>query len=136
MALQEMDQDDAARSFPSFRRFTVLVVDDHWSTQIAFSAGIQHPKADVVLATTTITAFEQVTSRPIDLLVISASMVGDGGEPFYRVLWRLDADLKRRSVLIVAPEAIPTSAPRSSPPRTLERPVLRDGLIRLIDAHR
>ncbi|MDB5212768.1 MAG: hypothetical protein JWO86_695, partial [Myxococcaceae bacterium] len=81
---------------PRFRRLAALIVDDDPTTQILFTAAGPRDDADVALATTPMEAFEHVLSRPVDLLIVSATMRGDGGEPFYRVLWRLEPDLKSR----------------------------------------
>jgi hypothetical protein len=67
-------------------------------------------------------------------LGIRATMRGDGGEPFYRVLWRLKPELKSRCVLVMAAEAVPASAPQSKLPRVLERPVTRDAIGRIVEA--
>ncbi|MBX3232198.1 MAG: hypothetical protein KIT84_19215 [Labilithrix sp.] len=117
----------------AYRRLAVLVVDDDTSTKILFSASAAHPHADIALASTTMEAFEHVVTRAVDVLVVSASMRGEG-EPFYRVLWRLQPALKSRTVLIVGPDAMPPSAPPSRRPRILERPVSRDAVGRIVTA--
>jgi PleD family two-component response regulator len=119
---------------PRFRRVAVLVVDDDQTTQILFAAATPQDHADVALATTPMEAFEHVVSRAVDLLVVSATMRGDGGEPFYRVLWRLKPELKTRCVLVTPPDAAPPSAPRSHPPRIVERPLTQDAIARLVAA--
>jgi CheY-like chemotaxis protein len=117
-----------------FRRFAVLVVDDDQTTQILFAAAAPHDGVDVTLATTPMKAFEHVTSRPVDLLIVSAAMRSDGGEPFYRVLWRMKPELKSRCVLVVAPDLVPPSAPPSTLPRVVERPLTRDAIARVAAA--
>jgi CheY-like chemotaxis protein len=120
-----------------FRRLAVLVVDDDQTTHILFAAGEPGQagtEADVALATTPMEAFEHVMSRAVDVLVVSATMRGDGGEPFYRVLWRLKPELKSRCVLVTPPDALPPSAPRSHPPRIVERPLSRDAIGRIVKA--
>jgi CheY-like chemotaxis protein len=119
---------------PRFRRLTALVVDDHRSTEILFAAAGPHETADVVLAKSPMEAFEHVVSRPVDLLLVSATMRGDGGEPFYRVLWRLKPELKSRCVLVLAPDAVPPSAPRSTPSRIVERPLTREAIGRVVES--
>jgi len=59
-------------------------------------------------------------------------MRGDGGEPLYRVLWRLNPELKSRCVLIVAPNAAPPSS-RSAPSRIVERPLTRDAVATVVE---
>ena len=61
-------------------------------------------------------------------------MRSDGGEPFYRVLWRLKPELKSRSGLVLAPDAVPRSAPPSKPPRILERPLTHEAIGRIVEA--
>jgi hypothetical protein len=61
-------------------------------------------------------------------------MRGDGGEPFYRVLWRLKPELKTRCVLVTPPDAAPASAPRSHPPRIVERPLTQQAIARIVEA--
>ncbi len=61
-------------------------------------------------------------------------MRGDGGEPFYRVLWRLEPRLKTRCVLVTPYEAAPPSAPRSHPPRVVERPLTQHAIDRVVEA--
>jgi CheY-like chemotaxis protein len=122
-------------ALPRFRRLAVLVVDDNPTTQILFAAAEPRTDADVTLASTTMEAFEHVTSRHVDVLVVSATMRGDGGEPFYRVLWRLSPELKGRSVLVMASDAVPPSAVNSSKAlRILERPLTQDALGRVVEA--
>ncbi len=106
---------------PRYRRLGVLVVDEDRTTEILFAAAPPQEKADVSLASSPMEAFEHVMSRAVDLLIISATMRGDGGEPFYRVLWRLKPELKGRCVLITPADVAPPSAPRTSPPRVVER---------------
>ena len=72
-------------------------------------------------------------SRAVDLLVVSATMRGDGGEPLYRVLWRLKPELKSRSVLVTPARLLPPSTARNSPPRIVERPLTRDVIGRLVE---
>jgi hypothetical protein len=119
---------------PKFRRLGVLVVDDDVTTEILFAAAGPHEDADVALASTTMGAFEHVLARPVDLLVVSSTMRGDGGEPFYRVLWRLKPELKRRTVLITPADLAPLSAPQSTLPRVVERPLTRDAIARITTA--
>lgn len=119
---------------PRYRRLALLVVDDDETTQILFAAAAPRDSADVSLATTPMEAFEHVVSRPVDVLVVSATMRGDGGEPFYRVLWRLKPELKTRCVLVTPPDAMPASVPRSHPPRLVERPLTQDAIRRIVDA--
>jgi CheY-like chemotaxis protein len=121
-------------SRPRFRRLTALVVDDDRTTEILFAAAPPHESADIVLATSPMEAFEHVVSRPVDLLVVSATMRGDGGEPFYRVLWRLKPELKSRCVLVLAPDAVPPSGPRSTPSRIVERPLTREAIGRVVES--
>ncbi|MBN9160057.1 MAG: hypothetical protein BGO98_48020 [Myxococcales bacterium 68-20] len=118
---------------PCFRRFQVLVIDEELATEILFSSGIPGGGADVALATNAIDAFEHVVSRDVDLVLCSATLRADGGEPFYRVLWRLSPGLKRRTVLVTPPDAVPASAPRSSPARFVERPLRRETIARVIE---
>lgn len=136
-ALAELS-DTYAPSFPRvrFRRPAVLVVDDDPTTKILFAASDPHWRADVALATSVVQAFEHVVSRPVDLLLVSATMRSDGGEPLYRVLWRLDGELKPRSVLIAAAETIQACGPQRRSARVIERPVTRDAIRRAIEAHR
>lgn len=110
------------------------VVDDDQTTQILFAAAGPRDDADVALATTAMEAFEHVISRPVDLLLVSATMRGDGGEPFYRVLWRLRPELKQACVLVTPPEAVPPSVPRTHPPRMAERPLTREAIGRIVGA--
>ncbi len=117
-----------------YRHLAALVVDDDQTTQILFAAARPHEDVDVALATSPMEAFEHVMSRPVDVLIVSATMRGDGGEPFYRVLWRLKPELKSRTVLVLASEAVPPSAPQSNPPRILERPLTRDAIGRMVEA--
>jgi len=87
----------------------------------------------VSVAATPMEAFEHVVERPVDLLVVSATMRGDGGEPFYRVLWRLAPALKRRSVLVTSAAAgAPSSSGRSR--HVVERPLTRDVVARIARA--
>ena len=119
---------------PRFRRLAVLVVDDAPTTHILFAASDGATSADVALATSAMEAFEHVTSRPVDLLLVSATMRSDGGEAFYRVLWRLQPALKSRCVLIVDPQQVPPSAPPSARPRLVERPITREAIHRAVEA--
>jgi DNA-binding response OmpR family regulator len=120
---------------PRFRRLAVLVVDDDRTTEILFAAAAPNAEADVSLATTPMDAFEHVVSRPVDLLIVSATMRSDGGEPFYRMLWRLKPELKGSCVLVTPPDARSASvAPASSPRRVVERPLTGDALARAIEA--
>lgn len=102
------------------------------------AAAGQDTSANVALASSPMDAFEHVISLPVDLLVVSATMRGDGGEPFYRVLWRLKPEVKGRCVLVVAPDAVAASAaassPQSGPPRILQRPLTREAIARVVDA--
>jgi CheY-like chemotaxis protein len=133
VALDEASREPLPRSpRVKYRRLAMLVVDDDTITEVLFAAADARDDADVALASTPMDAFEHIVSRPVDLLVVSATMRSDGGEPFYRVLWRLKPELKGRSVLIVAPEA----APPSRSPHVLERPVTREALERLIQSLR
>ena len=116
-----------------FRRLAALVVDDDPTTEILFAAAGPRDDADVTLATSPMEAFEHVMSRPVDLLIVSATMRGDGGEPFYRVLWRLKPELKSRCVLAMASDAVPASAPQSKPSRIVERPLTRDAIGRVVE---
>ncbi len=117
---------------PRFRRLAVLVVDDDQTTQILFAAADRRQDVDVSLATSPMDAFEHVITQPVDLLVISATMRGEGGEPLYRVLWRLKPDLKARCVLVVAPDAAPPSS-RSKPSRIVERPLTREAVATVVE---
>ncbi len=134
--------DDAPTARPAlppsvrYRRLAVLLVDDAPTTTVLFAAADTHQGADVTLASTPMEAFEHVVIRPVDLLLVSATMRSDGAEPFYRVLWRLRPELKGRTVLVVDPEMAPASAPKSRRPLVLERPVTRDALVRVIAAVR
>jgi hypothetical protein len=121
---------------PAYRRIAALVIDDDMSTQILFSSGMSVDGANVALETTSIGAFEHVTSRPVDVLFVSASMRSDGGEPFYRTLWRMKPELKPRTVLIVAADAAPPSARDTKLPRILERPASRARIAEIIAAYR
>jgi CheY-like chemotaxis protein len=135
VAVRELGNAGASRvTRPRFRRLAVLVVDDDRTTQILFAAADAHAGADVTLVTTAMEAFEHVSSRDVDLLVASATLRAEGGEPLYRTLWRLRPALKARTVLVAPPEATPASAPRSQPPRLLERPLTRDALARVVTA--
>ncbi len=118
---------------PRFRRLGVLVVDDDVTTEILFAAGAAHDAVDVTLAQTTMAAFEHVVERAVDLLVVSATMRGDGGEPFYRVLWRLEPELKSRSVLITPANLAPKPAAANLSSRVLERPVTRAALAKVVE---
>lgn len=120
---------------PRFRRMRVLVVDEAIETQILFASEPTIPTADVVFAKTSMEAFEEITSRPIDILVIGASMRSDGGEPLYRLLWRLEPKTKTRTVLLTTPDAVPASAPASTRPRIVERPLQLAAIQRVIDAY-
>jgi DNA-binding response OmpR family regulator len=125
---------------PRFRRIAVLVVDDDVTTQILFAAGelvtARDDEADVALATSVVDALEHVAGRAVDLLVVSGTMRSDGGEPLYRVLWRLRPDLKSRCVLAVEAAEVPSSIPRSSSPLMVERPLTRDTIQALARARR
>ena len=119
---------------PRFRRQAVLVVDDDPTSAILFAARTaRDDDADVSFAATPMEAFEHVVERPVDLLVVSATMRGDSGEPFYRVLWRLAPALKRRSVLVTS-AATRTGAPPSSSRHVVERPLTRDVVARIVHA--
>ncbi|MBX3193325.1 MAG: hypothetical protein KF819_40460 [Labilithrix sp.] len=125
-AARDVLEVDASRvGRPRFRRLAVLVVDDDVSTAILFDAASPRDDADVSLATTTMEAFEHLTTRAVDVLIVSATMRGDGGEPLYRVLWRLEPALKSRCVLVTPPDALPPSAPRA---RIVERPLTREAI--------
>jgi hypothetical protein len=119
---------------PKFRRIGVLVVDDDLTTEILAAAAAPYEEADVAFAATTTAAFEHVMSRAVDLLVVSATMRADGGEPFYRVLWRLKPELKSRSVLVTPDDLAPPSVRKSQPPRVVERPLTRDAIGKLVQA--
>lgn len=111
---------------PRYRRLAVLVVDDHLDTQILFAAGSISATADISHVTTAIAAFEHLTSRAVDVLVISATMRSDGGEPFYRVIWRMLPALKAQTVLLTSLDNAPASA------RIVQRPLSRallDGVV-------
>ena len=56
-------------------------------------------------------------------------MRGDGGEPFYRVLWRLKPELKSRCVLVTSAEV---AAPSSRQIAT--RPLTREAVGQLVEA--
>lgn len=114
-----------------FRRLGLLVVDDNPTTEILFAAGAPRDDADIALATTPMKAFEHVTSRAVDGLVISATMRGDGGEPVYRVLWRLKPELKSKTVLVAAAGAIPPSLALPARERIVERPLTREAIARI-----
>jgi response regulator RpfG family c-di-GMP phosphodiesterase len=118
-----------------FRRPTVLVVDEQIETEIFFASEPSFASADVIFAKSTMDALVAATSRTVDLLLCASSMRGDGGEPFYRVLWRLAPALKTRTVIITASEALPLSSPPSTRPRILERPLRADAIQRVIDAY-
>ena len=118
---------------PRFRRLQVLVIDEDIATEILFSSGVSGGVADVGLARNAIDAFEHVVSRDVDLVLCSATLRGDGGEPFYRVLWRLSPALKSRTVLVTPSAAVPASVPRSSPARFVERPLRRETIARVIE---
>lgn len=136
VAMRDLAASSTSSLRPSrFRRMRVLVVDEAIDTQILFASEPSISEADVVLARSAMEAFEEVTSRPVDLLVIGASMRSDGGEPLYRLLWRLEPKTKTRTVLLVAPDAIPSSAPASTRPRLIERPLRVDAIQRVIDAY-
>jgi CheY-like chemotaxis protein len=103
------------------RAGAVLVVDDDRTTEILLAAAEME---GVTLATNAMQAFEHVTSRPVDLLVASATLRGDGGEPLYRTLWRMKPELKARTVLVAPADAMPASHPR----RVVQRPLTREVL--------
>lgn len=117
-----------------FRRSQVLVVDDIVDSEIFFASDPAFDGAEVVYAKTPIEAFEIVVAREIDLLIVAGSMRGDGGEAFYRVLWRLAPKLKSRTVILAAADAMPSSLPPSTRPRLLERPLRVETIARVIDA--
>lgn len=121
---------------PAFRRPAVLIVDDDLTTAILFAARGARDDADVALAVTPMEAFAHIVERPVDLLIVSATMRSDGGEPFYRVLWRLKPELKSRCVLATAAElASPRApAPSSGPRRVVERPLTPDAIGRIVQA--
>ncbi len=75
-------------------------------------------------------AFGHVVERPVDLLLVSATMRGDSGEPFYRVLWRLAPALKGRSVLVTSAAGEPASSSR----HVVERPLTRDVVARIVQS--
>jgi len=114
---------------PPYRRPAVLIVDDDPTTAILFAAGGARDDADVAHVATPMAAFEHVVERPVDLLVVSATMRGDGGEPFYRVLWRLKPELKSRCVLVTSTEV---AAPSSR--HIVTRPLTRDAVGRIVQA--
>ncbi len=124
-----------AVSLPRFRRMSVLAVDEDIQTQIFFAAEPDLGKADVTFVTREIDALEVITSRPTDLLMCGASMRSSGGEPFFRLLWRLAPQLVGRTILVASPGAIPPSARSASRPRVVERPLSADALRRAIAAH-
>ncbi|CAN5921989.1 hypothetical protein BH11MYX4_BH11MYX4_47290 [soil metagenome] len=114
---------------PRFRRPAVLIVDDDPTTAIFFAASGARDDADVALVATPMAAFEHVVERPVDVLVVSATMRGDSGEPFYRVLWRLKPELKSRCVLVTSAEiASPSSR------HIATRPLTRDAVGRIVQA--
>lgn len=121
---------------PAYRRIAALVVDEDASTQILFSAGMSIDDTDVALETTSLAAFEHVLSRPVDVLFVSTSLRSDGGEPFYRSLWRMKPELKACTVLVTAPDTAPPSARDTKLPRILERPVSRARLAAIVAAFR
>jgi CheY-like chemotaxis protein len=121
---------------PAFRRLAVLVVDDDQTTELLSAAADPHDDADVTLATTPMEAFEHVLARPVDLLLASATMRGDGGEPFYRILWRLQPELKARTLLVAAADAVPPSVPSSRASRVVSRPLDRAAVARAVEACR
>ena len=111
----------------------IAILRSAHGTEILFAAGAPQEHADVALATTTMEAFEHVMSRLVDLLIVSATMRGDGGEAFYRVLWRLKPELKSRCVLVTPADVAPPSAPDSKPPRIVARPLTRDAINRIVE---
>jgi response regulator RpfG family c-di-GMP phosphodiesterase len=118
----------APQPMPIERPRSVLVVDDDRSTEILLAAAERFEDVDVSFAKTSMEAFEHVVSREVDLIVVGATMRGDGGEPFYRMLWRLKPELKTRTILVVPHDSAPPSV------RVVERPLTRDALARAIDA--
>lgn len=134
--------DDASTTRPAlpppvrYRKLAVLLVDEDPTTSVLFAAADTHEGADVTLASTPMEAFEHVVGRPIDLLLVSATMRSDGAEPFYRVLWRLKPELKGRTVLVADPGMAPASAPKSRRPLVLERPVTRHAIVQVVAALR
>ena len=132
LALMELVPDAfAAPRRPRFRRSTLLVVDDRASTEILFAArDVEGSAVDFVLARSQIEAFEILMSRPIDALVVSAAMRSEGSEPFYRVLWRLQPELKASTILVVEGG---TAGPLSASGRVVERPLDRATMLRLAE---
>lgn len=130
LAIKELEPDPfASPRRPRFRRATMLVVDDRSSTAILFAArDVGDLGIDVLLATSLMEAFELITSRPIDALVVSATMRSEGNEPFYRVLWRLQPELKSSTVIVVEEGA---AGPLSASGRIVERPLDRATMQRL-----
>jgi hypothetical protein len=114
---------------PRYRRPAVLIVDDDPTTAILFASSGAREDADVAYAPTPMAAFEHVLERPVDVLVVSATLRGDGGEPFYRVLWRLKPELKGRCVLVTAADAAPSSSRH-----VVARPLTRDAVGRIVRA--
>lgn len=105
------------------RRGRVLVIDDHPTTEVLCSAASPSGDVEVVLATTPMDAFGEVVSAKVDLVLCSAAMRGDGGEAFYRMVWRVAPRLKACCVLVIAEDAPPVSASRSAFPRIVRRPL-------------
>ena len=81
-----------------------------------------------MLAQSQVEAFEVVVSRPVDALIVSASMRAADDEPFYRVLWRLHPELKSRTVLVTDADL---SGPVSNSSRIVNRPLDRAAITRL-----
>jgi hypothetical protein len=132
-------------ALPRWRRPTVLVVDDELTTEILLSAAAAadpatRSEAEISFAKTSLAAFEHLVTRHVDLLLVSASMRADGGEPIYRVLWRLRPELKARCALIASDtDAVPPSTNVSTNrtshmPRIVVRPVSSRSISILVKA--
>jgi hypothetical protein len=108
---------------PRFRPLRVLVVDEDVTTRILHSASEKTEGVDVVVAATAFEVLDHVGADDVDLVVCSATFRADSGEPLYRLVWRMNPELKARTILLAAAESIPPSKPGSAPPRVVQRPL-------------
>ena len=132
-------ESDPFPSKPARReRMRVLIVDDDITTQMLRAAATPTDNVDITLATTAMQSLEHLVSASVTLLVVSASMRSDGGEPLYRVLWRLTPELKTRTVLITDPDFAPPSSGVSADHsrRIVSRPLTTQVVGKIVELNR